>query len=95
MDPEASLNEGELHMDRIDRILRFPEVKSASGLKRSSIYNRIKEGLFPKPITLGPRMVGWRESEIAAVNNAWVRGASVDEIRTLVEKLEASRQAVA
>jgi prophage regulatory protein len=78
-----------------ERILRFPEVKNLSGLSRSTIYLRISERLFPRPILLGPRMVGWRESEIAAVNAARIRGASEDEIRTLVSKLEAARKSAA
>jgi prophage regulatory protein len=51
-----------------DRILRFPEVKKLSGMSRSTIYLRITEGLFPRPIQLGARMVGWRESEVATMN---------------------------
>ena len=52
-----------------NRILRLPEVKSSVGLARSTIYARIEEGTFPKPISLGPRAVGWLESEI----QDWVR----------------------
>ncbi len=46
------------------RILRLPEVKQRIGLCRSSIYERIKAGNFPKNIRLGARSVGWLESEI-------------------------------
>ena len=73
------------------RILRFPEVKAVSGLSRSTIYLRISEGLLPRPLLLGRRMVGWPEGEIAAVNAARIRGESDDAIRTLVLKLEADR----
>ena len=45
-------------------ILRLPEVKKSTGLSRSSIYLRISEGTFPKPISLGGRAVGWLEAEI-------------------------------
>lgn len=45
-------------------ILRLPEVKTCSGLSRSTIYSRIAEGTFPKPVSLGGRAVGWLESEI-------------------------------
>lgn len=45
-------------------ILRLPTVKARTGLSRSTIYLRISEGLFPKPISLGGRAVGWVESEI-------------------------------
>jgi len=46
-------------------ILRLPVVKARTGLSRSTIYLRISEGAFPKPVSLGPRAVGWVESEIA------------------------------
>lgn len=45
-------------------ILRLPTVKARTGLSRSTIYLRIAEGRFPKPISLGGRAVGWLESEI-------------------------------
>ncbi|TLS68640.1 AlpA family transcriptional regulator [Mariprofundus erugo] len=45
-------------------ILRLPAVKARSGLSRSSIYLRVEEGTFPSPISLGPRTIGWIESEI-------------------------------
>jgi prophage regulatory protein len=50
------------------RILRLPEVMARIGICRASIYNKIAEGSFPKQIILGPRTVGWLESEI----NAWL-----------------------
>lgn len=45
-------------------ILRLPAVKTRTGLSRSTIYLAISRGLFPKPITLGARAVGWLESDI-------------------------------
>lgn len=48
-----------------DAILRFPCVKSRTGLSRSSIYLKISEGAFPRQISLGgKRAVGWLESDI-------------------------------
>ena len=47
-------------------ILRLPAVKTRTGLSRSTIYLRISEGNFPKPISLGGRAVGWVESDIQA-----------------------------
>jgi prophage regulatory protein len=46
-------------------ILRLPAVKVRTGLSRSSIYLQISQGTFPKPISLGPRAVGWIDAEIA------------------------------
>jgi len=51
-----------------ERILRLPQVKALTGLGRSSIYAKIKDGSFPKHINLSARCVGWLESEI----NSWV-----------------------
>jgi prophage regulatory protein len=46
------------------RILRGPEVRARIGLSRSSLYNYIQRGLFPPPIKLGPRCVGWMEEDV-------------------------------
>ena len=47
-------------------ILRRKQVEKRTGLSRSTIYLRIQEGSFPKPISLGERAVGWLENEIEA-----------------------------
>jgi len=49
-------------------ILRRPVVESRTGLSRSTIYAAIEKGSFPRPISLGPRAVGWIEEEI----DAWI-----------------------
>jgi len=46
------------------RVLRLPEIKAKTGLSRSTIYGLISRGRFPGSIALGPRAVGWIESEI-------------------------------
>ena len=48
------------------RLIRLPEVMARVGLKRSSIYQRMAEGRFPKSRSLGPRCTVWVEAEIAA-----------------------------
>lgn len=48
----------------VNSILRLPKVKNKTGLARSTIYLRISQGTFPKPIALGGRAVGWLESDI-------------------------------
>ena len=47
-------------------VLRLNSVRERTGLSRSTIYQRIQEGKFPKPIRLGMRAVGWLESEVEA-----------------------------
>ena len=51
------------------RILRLPEVQRRTGLSRSTIYVRLDQGRFPKPVSLGARAVGWIESEV----DEWIR----------------------
>lgn len=46
------------------KILRRPAVEAMIGLSRSTIYEQIQAGTFPKPIRLGPKAVGWLESEV-------------------------------
>ncbi|MET0107207.1 MAG: AlpA family transcriptional regulator [Sedimenticola sp.] len=59
-------------------ILRLPAVKARTGLSRSTIYLRISEESFPKPVALGGRAVGWIEAEV----NDWLN-----------QRIEASRKA--
>lgn len=46
------------------KILRIKHVIESTGLGRSTIYKYIDKGLFPKPVPLGYRAVGWVESEV-------------------------------
>lgn len=73
-------------------IWRGPKVESETGLSRSTILRRQHAGLFPRPISLGRRSVGWRAHEVEAVNAAVIRGASEDELRQIVRQLEARRK---
>lgn len=56
-----------------NRIIRLPEVKRRVGLSRSSIYEYIQKGMFPKQVPLGARAVGWFETDI----DLWVDGHRV------------------
>ncbi len=47
-------------------VLRLPAVRMRVGISRTSIYQRMSEGTFPKPIHLGPKSVGWLEHEVDA-----------------------------
>ena len=46
------------------RFLRLPEVLARTGLSRSTVYVRLEQGRFPRPVSLGARAVGWIESEV-------------------------------
>jgi len=46
--------------------LRLPHVMEKTGISRSSIYAKVHNGTFPKPIKLSTRMIGWIEADIDA-----------------------------
>ncbi len=73
-------------------ILRIPAAKTQSGYSRSTIYLRIAQGLWTKPVTLGPRAVGWPSKEIEALNAARISGKTDTQIRELVETLHTKRK---
>jgi len=54
------------------RILRLPDVMAVTGQSRSLIYQKVKAGVFPQPVKLGPKAVGWVEHEISAYNDALI-----------------------
>ena len=60
------------------RILRLPAVRRRTGLSRSGIYLAISQGRFPKPVSLGPRAVGWVESEITEWLNRQIEASRKD-----------------
>jgi len=45
-------------------ILRKKEIIQKLGITRSTLYRWIADNIFPKPVQLGPRSVGWIEAEI-------------------------------
>lgn len=76
-------------------LLRLPAVKAQSGYSRSTIYLRMSQGLWTKPVSLGARAVAWPADDVAALNAARIAGKTDDQIRTLVLKLEAARLSAA
>ena len=62
------------------RFLRLPEVLARTGLSRSTIYVRLDQGRFPRPVSLGGRAVGWIETEV----DEWIR-ERIDESRSDTE----------
>lgn len=57
-----------------ERLLRLPEVEGLVGLRKSKLYDLVKQGQFPAPVKLGPRSVRWRASAILK----WIDGLKTD-----------------
>ena len=49
-----------------DVLLTRREVERRTGLSRSTIYRKMRDGTFPVPLKISERAVRWREREIRA-----------------------------
>jgi prophage regulatory protein len=49
----------------VQRLLRLPQVIERTALRRSTIYEMMQAGTFPKPVKLNLRSNGWLENEIS------------------------------
>jgi prophage regulatory protein len=51
----------------LQKLLRLPQVIERTNLKRSTIYELMAKGIFPKPIKItGARLTTWPAHEIEA-----------------------------
>jgi prophage regulatory protein len=73
-------------------ILRKPDVLALTGFSKSTLYNRIRDSLFPEPINLGGRAVGFISTEVDAVIQAMIQEQSPDQIKALVADLIKQRK---
>jgi prophage regulatory protein len=46
------------------RLLRLKQVLEVTGFTRSTLYRKIGNGTFPRPVHIGDRAVAWRESDV-------------------------------
>ena len=52
------------------QIYRFNDVVSLLSISRSTLYDWIESGYFPRPLKLGRRAVGWISTEV----HDWIEG---------------------
>jgi len=79
----------------INSLFRRQVVEQATGESRSTIYRKIKSGLFTKPVQIGGERVAWPANEVQALINARIAGKSDNEIKLLVIELEEARKSAA
>lgn len=53
-----------LTQTRPDHLLRLPAVLALVPVSRATWYAGVKSGRYPQPVSLGPRCVAWRASDI-------------------------------
>jgi prophage regulatory protein len=74
-----------------NRVLRLPTVLERTGYSRSRLYARISDGLFPRPISLGPRVPAWPGHEADAVIAAHIREITDADLAQLVSQIHTQR----
>ena len=47
-----------------DRLVRLPEVERLTGCKKSTVYELMRQGGFPRSVRLNSRTVAWPESAV-------------------------------
>lgn len=52
-----------------DRLLRLREVVAQTGISKATLYRKVADGLFPRPVSIGGHSVRWRASDL----DAWLR----------------------
>jgi len=50
----------------MQKVLRPREVVEITGLSKTTIWRKVRAGIFPAPIELGPNSIGWETSDIEA-----------------------------
>ena len=48
----------------METVIRLPEVMRLTGLGKSSIYDAMRTGDFPKSLKLTKRAIGWRADDV-------------------------------
>jgi prophage regulatory protein len=73
-------------------IWRIDTCKKHAGYRsNASIYALVKAGLWPRPVQIGIRSVGWPAEEVQAICRARIAEYDNDRLRALVDELHAKR----
>ena len=73
---------------------RIDACKAESGDRsNTSIYSRIRDGLWTRPVAIGQRAKAWPDYEVKAIVRARIAGQTDDEVRELVNRLHEKRTA--
>ena len=74
------------------KVIRKPEACNLAGMSNTSLFEQTRAGIFPPPIPLGARAVGFFLHEIQTILAARSVGKSDDDIRLIVQALIRQRE---
>lgn len=77
------------------RLYRRRDVEKLTGLPHSSMYRKIAENDFPRPVKIGKRSVAWKGSDLKkwlesceVTHSNRVRAATLDSMEQTLENLD-------
>jgi prophage regulatory protein len=74
-----------------DRLLRLPEVERLTGLRRSTIYEQMQRGVFPRSVKAGRRTAAWPESAVQSWIADRLNGRPYEPASLSVERTDADQ----
>ena len=80
-----------MYLNHPNRILRKAEVLHVFGISKSTLYNRINDGTFPPPISIGGSSKGWLESEVSILVKALAANLNNSELKNVISSLIRNR----
>ena len=83
--------EGLAHMTT--SLLKLTDVVLRTRRSRSTIYDEVKRGVFPRQIKVG-RGSYWRDDEITMILDAYSSGATDERLKALCEHIHHRRSAM-
>lgn len=74
-------------------LLKLPDVVRRTGRSKSTIYDEVNRGLFPRPIKIGRRTY-WRDDEITRIVDAYSAGVGHTELARIAQELAEHRESL-
>lgn len=69
------------HAIKTEKVHSMREAASLFGVSVATWKRYVEAGIVPAPVRIGPRRVGWLDSELAATQQAWRAARSNGEAR--------------
>lgn len=73
-------------------LVRPNDVLKLLKIGKSTLYAKIKDGVLPPPVKISKRLSVWEAREIDLVIQAIMSEATIEELKTLVDKIEINRK---
>jgi prophage regulatory protein len=92
MKPDQNSLQGNTVPDEL-RFIRLREVLAICGKSRTSIYDAIKDGLFPAPVKVGGRSSAWVKSEVLQWAQACIDSSRQNDAPKIADRPSNARRA--